>query len=1043
MKIVPWDEIMKTSEQVKQQAKSTGFKVYGPPVSLKAQPEEGTLRKILRTGVKIGAGLRSGVVSEQQRRAKGESLWSWEGLKKSHEAFELGYNNPEYAPTGEDILVGWGWKEHPGPQLPVIGTPRNIAGALLEANTDPINAAIGMATGGLAGKALPKAASMVGRVGRSITQGAVEGGSATAADAYAKGQPVASALLIGATGGAVLRGGGEALSPVAGKIRTGLAKALSPLAGKIKTSLAKGKIEPMQPPTIEPLPRKTFGILRPKNTALESAINRYNEAVQTIQNHFGTNQLRTDEVARIKTELGIDLDSLINDIEKAEAGVNLRGMGERGRLERVVGLAETPKLEKRPIKPLEPLPIQNTNINSPLPKSATEQPKGINMANWKDKWKPLLKRETMERNIEDIAGKDAPEVIKTYFEPVHKSESDRIRWLNKERKEIADLGIKGKSKESELVQKYGEGQYTVEKSGEFRTHKYTLDDLKRDAPKNWQKIKRAAEIIRQKYDRYLDEINTVLQRNGYDPIPKRKDYMAHFQEIGDLLERFGVPVKDNALPTDINGLTAGFKPGKNFFANALQRKGKMTTLDAIQGIDRYLEGASKLIYHTDNIQRLRQFEKSIREQFAGTDHLANLAAELTEYTNNLAGKKALTDRAAEDVVGRKIYGAVDRLKKQVSSNIIGMNIGSSLTNFIPLTQSMATTNKKAFVQGMLETIVNVFKNDGFIDKSDFLTRRIGSDRLVMNLWDNAANKGFWLFKIIDNWISQVIVRSKYLEGIKNGLSPAEAMKNADDWAARMIADRSLGSMPTLFNSKTLSIFTQFQLEVNNQLSFMFKDIPRNFSKVGAASAIAQLLIYGYLFNTLYEKAVGRRPAFDPIWVSQKAYEDYTNPDKSKTEATMNLVRNTIDQLPFVGLFTGGRIPLGSALPNVPAIIQSDKPLETAKSELKKSATNLLLPTGGTQLRKTSEGYDIIKNKGAYNKDKSQLMYPVKSSKANTARALLFGKSSLPEAREYYEKNRRPLGENQTKAYQRSSNPEEYYDMIMKIRELQKKRKRGG
>ena len=86
----------------------------------------------------------------------------------------------------------------------------------------------------------------------------------------------------------------------------------------------------------------------------------------------------------------------------------------------------------------------------------------------------------------------------------------------------------------------------------------------------------------------------------------------------------------NDLPTDINGLTADFSPSKNFFASTLQRKGVKTTYDAITGIDGYLEGVGNLIYHTEDIQRLRAYEQYIRDTYGenhGFDNIENLTDE--------------------------------------------------------------------------------------------------------------------------------------------------------------------------------------------------------------------------------------------------------------------------------------------------------------------------------------------------------------------------------------------------------------------------------
>ncbi|MBP1557265.1 MAG: hypothetical protein J6A76_05075, partial [Oscillospiraceae bacterium] len=70
------------------------------------------------------------------------------------------------------------------------------------------------------------------------------------------------------------------------------------------------------------------------------------------------------------------------------------------------------------------------------------------------------------------------------------------------------LRIKAGSKESAAVQWIGEGQIQGP-DGEIT--EYTLDDLKRDFPQNWQKINEAAQICRRIYDNYVNEINDALK----------------------------------------------------------------------------------------------------------------------------------------------------------------------------------------------------------------------------------------------------------------------------------------------------------------------------------------------------------------------------------------------------------------------------------------------------------------------------------------------------------------------------------------------------
>lgn len=639
-----------------------------------------------------------------------------------------------------------------------------------------------------------------------------------------------------------------------------------------------------------------------------------------------------------------------------------------------------------------------------------------NSHTWKDKAKLLLKRETMERNFEDIMGADAPKMKQVYIDPIKKSEADRMRFLSKERSDIAKLGIAPKSKESELLQRFGEKQIDAA-------------TLKKQAPESYEKIIKAEKVFREKYDKYLTDINLALTRNGYDPIPKRKDYFRHFNEVGSVLEQFGIPVKDDLIPTDIVGLTADFRPSKNFFASALPRLGKMTEVDAIRGIDKYLDGASNQIYHTDNIQRMRGLERSLRDMHAGTGQLSNFVAELTEYTNKLAGKKSMIDRAAEDLVGRKFYSGANFLKRQTGSNMVGLNVASALTNFIPFTQSLATTSKDAAIRGLIQTMRSVYRDDGFAKKSDFLTSRIGADPLYRTAWENAQDKGFYLMRVVDRFVSESVVRGKYLEGLQKGMSDSAAIKYADDYAGKLLGNRSKGMMPTLFESQTLGALTQFQLEVNNQLSYMFKDIPRMYDKKGAASALAQIFLFSYLFNEAFEKVTGRRPAFDPIGVAFDTYEDYTNEDMKKGQATKNLIGNVANQLPFASAMTGGRIPLANVLPNPIAVA-------TGESTLKKEASDMFFglvpPTAGNQLRKTSQGLQSY-SQGSSKTPSGGVRYPIEQSGANLARTVLFGQYSVPEARTYLREGRTPLGEKQTAMFDSMDNKAGYYESVLQDR----------
>lgn len=621
--------------------------------------------------------------------------------------------------------------------------------------------------------------------------------------------------------------------------------------------------------------------------------------------------------------------------------------------------------------------------------------------------------------------------------------AEKTRWLNQEREDIKKLGIKARSKESAAVQKYVEKVYINELGEEIP---YGDKELAKEFPdvKTQEKIKYASEVFRNKYDTYIDQINNVLTDLGYDAIPKRKDYMRHFTEISDKLSQWGVPFNRNDmdsenLPTDINGLTEFNRPGKNWFASSLERKGMKTTYDAITGIDGYLEGAGNLIFHTADIQRYRTLSKFIRETYGQTHGLDNVdsltdaefeqrvadiqdnklskyVAWLDEQANALAGKKGAIDRAAERFLGRRVYTALNTLKSQVGSNMTGFNVRSALTNFASAVQGASKTSKLSFVKGTVSTINNIFHNDGLINKSDFLTARFGSDTLSQKAWQKISNAGQIFMSGSDYFTSNQIWRSKYFENLAKGMKEQEAISNADDFSARIMGDRSQGSTAELFNSKTLGFLTQFQLEVNNQWSSMIHDNKMdiesgNKSGAGVVFQLGQLFGASYLFNSLMKSLTGSSVMFDPIDMLMKIFDD--DDDKSLEEKFESAIGDFMDNVPMWSVFSGGRIPIQEAMTGASSLVkkltgQTDSfgneiTWDDVGQDFLESAAYYVLPTGYGQLRKTIQGLKMYDDKlpiaGSYT-DSGNLRFTADNSTTGKIKSALFGRYSSKEAKDY-------------------------------------------
>lgn len=766
--------------------------------------------------------------------------------------------------------------------------------------------------------------------------------------------------------------------------------------------------------------------------------------------------------------------------------------------------------------------------------------------NWKDKkggfW---YSRETMERNIRDIVDSKrlAREIIETYFTPVHKAEAAKLRFKKELRARVEGLNISSKvanentHSESYAVQFLGEalshiqilkksGNISARREGKtLREWEAEVTEFRKQNPNlDETSIKAKIQEFRKIYDELLDQVNTVRIRNGYEPVNRIEGYFPHFQMMeytgfwGGVKKAMGFRADITPLPTTINGRTAGFKPGIRWMANAQERKGFQTTYDAVEGFERYLNSAADVIYLTDCIQNLRAFAEKIRYNASdeglqkqvdrinadpsldeeqrraaiervykeGKFTASQFVTELDEYTNLLAGKRSAGDREMERLFGRGSYNFCKWAEQRTGANMVAANIGSALTNIIPMTQGFAVLKSKHFFQGMADTMRGEWKKDGFRGNSTFLTNRMGDSRINRTAMDKASEVAGWFMEWIDMLSAETITRGRYYQNLSRGMSELAAMDEADAWAAGLMGDRSKGGMPTIFEqtNPVAKLFTQFQLEVNNQFSFMLKDIPGDIENEiikNIAAFLLKWLLGQYLFNDLYERFVGRRPAFDAMNLVNEFVGDMTGyelpntfeaigalmmgePVNFKTEkegaggALKNFAVNVAEELPFtsaanlIGIeIDGGRVPAASAIPDLSVLGDVignpdwswEKRWKELGEEAAKPLTYLLPPFGGGQGKKAVEAVGNYWNKGRYTMDANGnllLQFPM-SSVPEVIQAALFGSTSTDAGRAWVEGGFKNLNAKQTQAYKRliddGMSGEKAYEVIAALRHAEK------
>lgn len=770
--------------------------------------------------------------------------------------------------------------------------------------------------------------------------------------------------------------------------------------------------------------------------------------------------------------------------------------------------------------------------------------------------------ETPERNFADvmrkIPGGDvlAKEFSNKYIYKIKQNESARKNFILEIQERVKKLDISEKvmrgnaDSEAYAVQLLGEAQENAEmlkgqnaeakKDGKiYEEWLAVIQKLKADNPNmDFAKIDKAITEFHKIYDELLDMINQVRVQFGYDPVSYRRGYFPHFTENEEsILARFGRELgftgTVSPLPTTINGLTSRFRPGIRYFKNANERLGYATAYNAIKGLDLYLDTASDVIFHTEDVQRMRALETQIRYRASdegirrqmdaikandaldpdqkqqlidelsknGRTRMSHMAAWLTQYTNVLAGKRTDLDRKLEEIIPQKIYNFMRKAQQRVGANMVAANIGSAVTNFIPLTQAWAQTSTVNMMKGMWYTLANYVQADGLDQQSVFINNRSGYHGLSQSSMDKASEIAGWVMEKIDGFTTGSIVRARVIENMQRGMSQQSALEEADQFASGIMADRSKGATPLMYTvrSPIVKMFTQFQLEVNNELSWIFKDMRPQERKKGVlalAKALLKFLIGAWLYNEAAEAIFGRRPALDPLdmlndtvgdvsgykvpntWQAMAEYGvnpknwDYTTEKKTPEEVWKGFASRVVDELPNTQLLAmtgldeaigldlqGNRIAVISAFPDMEkvnkALLSSKEDMATKKKaqvlvdELSKPLSYAALPMGGGQARKSLQGIMSVVNGGKYklnNDGEQQLQYPTYTDRPGDVplklvQGVLFGRTATQEAQDWIENGFKSLSVKETKAYQAitegGEDQRETYTFVQAIKNVEK------
>lgn len=788
-----------------------------------------------------------------------------------------------------------------------------------------------------------------------------------------------------------------------------------------------------------------------------------------------------------------------------------------------------------------------------------------------------LTANTMTRNNLAVFGEEKGAKINALlFRPIQLNEAERMRFVNGQFDEFTRTFGKVTEAESAIAQKLIEAGTDAEEAGKFPTVDKLIEsktDEKRrtdekiealeaeaaakeqsrearerkrkklseakehsaqieaqlaafseavSAGVDFRRVLSISDYLRGKYAEFYEATNDFLVVHGYRPIGFIKNYAPHMQEkqmakLTEILKRFGLTDEVFELPTEIAGRTKDFKPGKKWNPFHQRRTGKNTVYDAVAGYDRYVRYMSEMFYHTDDIQKLRQFNQAIRTYFASDEiknriedvreamrkgtmeedagnaeierltgkavnrNLSPYVAALDNYTNIIAGKQTAGDRGMESDLGRRTLNIGEKLEQRFSAAAIIGNVSSAFAQFVQLPMVAAECGNSNLLRAMRDILTRELnKKTDFDSRSVFITGKRGTKRLSTELTgknkaaDIAVNKiGPFLFETVDDLASRVIVRTKYLQLVNEGVNSDSALALADEYADSVVGSRMKGAKPIAFCNKNFvwKLLTTFQLEVANVWAHVDQDIPADVRKISrtqgknaaakyTAAVIVKYLLGAFLLNRLTDELYGQTPVpfdFAGYALDAAAAGSGMSTNTYLRTALDNALEKLLKIRPLGTEKGEGGFNAHSALTALGEDVVGDMPVvqnafgmlglsdarlpvprlwsDSASSALEKitSGDAEVAAKGwrqfgsaalsnaatwfpfGNQLNKSIRGIYAIARKGSYDYS-GRLQYPAGDSVFEKGAAVLFGKSAFNSNADFWAGGSRALSEEATEAY---------------------------
>lgn len=443
-------------------------------------------------------------------------------------------------------------------------------------------------------------------------------------------------------------------------------------------------------------------------------------------------------------------------------------------------------------------------------------------------------------------------------------------------KQFDNIGIRAGSKESALLQKFGEGRL-----------KQTDAEFMALSPNIQEKIIKGNKVARDFYDGTLDAINDTMRRNGLPEIPKMPNFYTHFQETMDSIPN---QIK-KFLMGDVSDIDFTGKGGRMFWKSKIEadpnrtvfrsekkRSGNEFIDDAITGMKSYVRPSLERIYYTDVIREI-----DTARHFAPDN--------LGEFLQGIKDKYLLKlPNSVDQATGSMTKQAMNWVRARMGKGAILFNANVAMQQLLSMPQNFAIGpmhGMKAMTQmfskeggeiaAMSKNLLNRDATFMEIDKEASLFEsqvlgKLGIGKMNSNKITVAKDKageywekmGGFAMKTFDRVAAKHAYLTGYSKARSMGLSKDQAATFGDKWLEMVQNDMTRISQPEFYQSVVGKSLAQFQSFMTNFAAGIMNDLPKIASTEGGAKAVGMIVksVAGMSLANETARSIGIPAPFD-------------------------------------------------------------------------------------------------------------------------------------------------------------------------------------